>query len=1240
MGKRMRIAADDQAISRTNPARGEDIVPRSGKKSVAAGSRRESKAAKTARSANKAQEITGRSGGGGKGGGGGGARTPIEQPDSLQSRSTAKIIELLCEGEIVGLVNGAQSIFFGDTPLKAEDGTDNFKGVQWQHVVGLPDQEPLEGFPMAEREEAVGREVLQNAPVIETITRPDTDAVRVHIRIPQLSQVTAVGDLVGSSVSFKIGVRPEGGVEFLDPAVNREWKSFSDETEANVTGIEVTVQDVRPGGNPSVTYDVEVEYKKMEDPDWLPLGKESGTFQVSQQVRQVEQIVYGVGEEIVQIFETFFYPSVTISRTYTKTGLAPGIYEVQATAGSISLRRASTPVPITITGKTTSGYEQVYRVDLPKGGDPWDIQVERLTADSASAKLQNSLVWQSYTEIVDEKLSYPDSALVGLAVDSKQFGNSIPERAYDIKGLKVDIPSNYDPVARTYDDPWDGTFTRAWTDNPAWCLRDLLINPRYGLGLDDADVDKWSLLQISKYCDEIVPDGFGGTEPRFRLNVVLQSREEAYAVINSLVSVFRGIVYWASGAVTVGQDSPSDPDRLVTPANVVDGEFSYSGAALKARHSAALIQWHDPNEGHRPTVEMTEDVAAIQKFGYRASEVVAFGTTNRGQAHRLGKWLLDTEQTATETVTYRAGFDHADLAPGKIIAVADPDHAGVRMGGRVKSATTTDIVIDSPVTIEAGQTYSVSVILPDQTVASAGLTNPTGDTETLELDQALAQAPIENAIWVLTGSNVEPRLFRVLSNAEVEPNIYEITGLLHDPGKYGRIEQDLVLDPPVTSRLQSGPLTAPTVLTIAEFLYLSGTQIASGVSISWELSTDARIRFYDVDVKRPGREWERLGQTSLPSIDLRDTEADVYGFRVQAIDGVGRTSPYLSLEDVTLVAMLVPPPDVANVVSVVQDGRTVLVWDAVDDLRPMAFEVRKGLSFGTAQILDEVTERRYTVSGDGTYWLVAKAGAARSAVPASIVVEGATLFGNVVAQHDEAAEGWLGQLSGGAVVQGGFVRLIGTGAMADVVDIFAETDMYNLGGIDASGTYQIATGNIVDLGVTELSQVTIDYQLRGDAPGADVRDVADIRSLPSIRGAYGEFVSALPEIRTAGNDGVFSAWRSFTPGQYGARKIDLKITLMTSSPEITAILEKFVFCVDMPDRVEQSTAISVLAAGSAITYANPFQITPNLQVTIGGAAQGDDAVITAQTATGFTVQVLDNAGVGAARQINYFAQGY
>lgn len=944
----------------------------------------------------------------------------------------------------------------------------------------------------------------------------------------------------------------------------------------------------------------------------------------------------------------YFYKGKRVSRTFTKQDLPPGIYEVRVTAGSIVSKNGESPSDRTITGKTSSGYEEAYRVELPEGGAPWDIEITRVTADSSSSKIQNRLFWQSYTEIIDEKLSYPNSAIVGLAIDSKVFGNSIPQRSYEMKGLIVQLPSNYDPETRVYTGVWDGTFKRAWTDNPAWCLYDLLINKRYGLGLDPLDIDKWAFYQISKYCDELVDDGFGGQEPRYTLNCVIQTREEAYAVINTITSVFRGMVYWASGAITVSQDAPADPDRLVTPANVINGEFNYSGTALKARHNAALVQWVDPDEDYRSTVVMAEDAEDILKFGYRPSEVVAFGTTTKGQANRLGRWLIDTERTATETVTYRAGLDHADLAPGKIIAVADPDFAGVRMGGRIKTVnvvvgpteTTTEITTDTPVTIESGQTYILSVVLPDQQIVRVTVNNAPGPTSVLTTTDTLPELPLANAMWVLTASNLEPRQFRVLANMEVKPNVFEITALLHDPGKYVRIEEQLELDPPPVTQLASGPLAAPGNLAITEFLHRSGTEIASGVSVSWTPSQDTRVRFYDVEIRRPGRDWERIGQTSLPSMDLRDTEAGEYGFRVRALDGFGRTSPFLSVESYILEGLTAPPADVKNLVSVVQNGQTVLIWDEVADLRPISYEIRKGFDFKTAQTLDKISgSRQYPAVGDGTYWVIAKTAQASSVNPASIVIEGSSLFANVVAERDEGLTGWRGQLSGAAVVLHGVVILAGTGDIRLAPDIRAVPDIVFMGGIGASGTYQIPADRVVDLGETQVSQVTINYEMRGEAPNQDIRDVPDIRALSSIRGDFGDFVSAATEIRTAGDDELWSEWRAFRPGFYTARKYDLRITLATSSPDVTAVLDKFVVSVDMPDRFERGTAIAVPIAGSDIAYPKNFQIVPNLQVTIVGAQPGDDLVVTAQTRVGFHVEVV-NGGGGAAREINYLAQGY
>jgi len=495
------------------------------------------------------------SGGGGKGGGGGG-RVAVESPDSLRSKAFARVLDLISEGEIVGLVDGAKSIYLDETPLQNEDGSYNFQGVELVTRTGTQSQSYVPGFPAVENETGVGVEVKASASVTRQISNPEIDAIRVRVSIPQLTeQNISNGDLLGASVEYAIDVQSNGG------------------------GF--------------VTY--------LTD---------------------------------------------------------------------------------TVSGKTTSKYERSYRVELT-GSAPWDIRVRRITPDSTKAALQNKTFWESYTEIIDAKLRYPNSALVGIKIDSSQF-NNVPRRAYDVKLLKVRVPTNYDPVNRTYTGIWNGSFKVEWTDNPAWCFYDLLTNDRYGLGglIDQTQVDKWALYSVARYCDELVPDGFGGTEPRFTCNIYIQSRAEAYRVIQDMASIFRGMVYWQSGAVTVSQDAPADPVYLFTPANVVGGNFVYSGSSAKARHTVALVSWNDPEDFYRQKVEYVEDAAGIARYGIIQTNITAIGCSSRGQANRVGRWLLYSEQSEAEVVVFKTGMEGAVARPGQIIQVADPVRGGARRGGR------------------------------------------------------------------------------------------------------------------------------------------------------------------------------------------------------------------------------------------------------------------------------------------------------------------------------------------------------------------------------------------------------------------------------------------------------------------------------------------------------------------------------------------------------------------------------
>lgn len=379
----------------------------------------------------------------------------------------------------------------------------------------------------------------------------------------------------------------------------------------------------------------------------------------------------------------------------------------------------------TISGKASQNYERAYRISLA-GSGPWDIRVRRVTPDSTTGNPVNAIYWTSYTEIIDAKLSYPNTACAYLTVDSGQF-QSIPTVALNLQGMRIQVPSNYDPVARTYTGAWDGTFKIAYSNNPAWCFYDLITAERYGLGnfVAASQIDKWALYTIGQYCDELVPDGNGGQEPRFTLNCYIQNYADAFKVVQDLASVFRGMPFWATGAVTAVQDAPANAVALFTAANVIDGMFTYTGSSLKSRHTVALVTWYDMTNQAQPTVEYVsisdDDIA---KYGEVITQVTAMGCTSRGQAHRVGRWILYSEKYEGETIAFKTGLDAAEVRPGNIIKISDPVRAGQRLGGRISAATANTVTIDSPLIDQNGNPVNaagatLSVIAMDGSVQTS-----------------------------------------------------------------------------------------------------------------------------------------------------------------------------------------------------------------------------------------------------------------------------------------------------------------------------------------------------------------------------------------------------------------------------------------------------------------------------------------------------------------------------------------
>ena len=774
-------------------------------------------------------------GGGGKGGGGASARVAQEAPDSLRSKAYARVVDLISEGEIEGLVDGLQSVYLDDTPIQNADGTTNFSGVTLETRDGTQQQSYVPGFSSVENEVPVGVEIKASQPVVRSITDPDVDAVRIKVSVGQLTnQDTTNGDLNGSAVSFSIDRQVSGG----------------------------------------------------------------------------------------------------------------GFVEV---------------INDTISGKTTTKYQRSYYVPLT-GNGPWEIRVRRITADSTSSAIQNKTYLDSYTEVVESKLRYPNSALVALRVDASQF-SAIPRRSYDMKLLRVRVPVNYDPGTRTYSGVWNGNFKIAWTDNPAWCFYDLVTSTRYGLGgyIPESQVDKWALYRVAQYCDQLVPNGLGGFEPRFTCNLYLQTREQAYKVVQDMASIFRGMVYWSGGAITVTQDAPSDAVYQFAPGNVVDGEFAYQGSSAKARHTVALVTWNDPDDFYRQKVEYVEDAAGIARYGIVQSDVVALGCTARGQAHRVGKWLLFSEQSESEIVTFRTGLEGAVVRPGDIIKVADPVRGGMRLGGRIAAATASTVTLDQE--LPADLPWRLAVVLPNGTVEERLVGPVSGRTLTVTIP--FSSVPQVDAIWMLASSIIEPQLFRVVSVAERDPGVHEVTALAHNPSKYAAIEEGLALQPRSITVLSDIP-PPPTGLAMQESLYRVKDQAQVLVQVSWtEVQTAIAYR---LSYRVAGGNFVSLPLTSANYAEIRDAQEGQYEFSLRAIGITRKESIPATLSGVVLGKTL-PPSDVTGFTVQRRVSDLMIAWDELQDADLSGYEVRVGTGWDDAQLVAKTsgTQMLHDQSAAGQY---------------------------------------------------------------------------------------------------------------------------------------------------------------------------------------------------------------------------------------------------------------------------------
>jgi predicted phage tail protein len=635
----------------------------------------------------------------------------------------------------------------------------------------------------------------------------------------------------------------------------------------------------------------------------------------------------------------------------------------------------TTVVDDEISGRTGDLYQKDYIVNFT-GAKPVDIRVTRVTADSADPRLTNAFSWASYTEITYAKLRYPNSALVGLRIDAEQF-NNIPSRTYLVRGIKVRIPSNatVDPVngRLIYAGIWNGTFgAAAWTTDPCWILWDLLVSTRYGFGdhIQAATLDKWSFYSASQYASALVSDGFGGQEPRFSCNVNIQTQEEAFKLINDLVSVFRAQAYWSTGSLTVTQDKPSDAAYLFTLANVTEGGFSYQNSSKKTRPTVAVVSYLDLST-REIGYEAVEDNPAIAKYGVITTQVSAFACTSRGQASRIGKWLLFAENYESETVAFTASIEAGVVVrPGQIIEIADPMRAGSRRGGRISSATTTVITVDDATGLTTANSPTLSVILSDGTVQTRAVSTIVG--KAITVTAAFSSAPLTNSIWVFESTDLQTSTWRVLGVAEQEQSQYAITAIAYNSSKYAYIEDGAPLQTRDTSNLNEIP-DEPINLQFTEALYSYQNQVRAKIIASWK--TVVGVNQYEVRWRKDFDNWTITRQPSV-DFEILDITPGLFEFKIYSLNAAGKPSTTALEGSIQALGKTAPPSDVTGFTSTIDPNiGVVFTWDAIPDIDAAGYEIRRGNTWEAATLVTQVSATTYKLGalaqGDYTYLIKA-----------------------------------------------------------------------------------------------------------------------------------------------------------------------------------------------------------------------------------------------------------------------------
>ncbi|WES69167.1 DUF1983 domain-containing protein [Superficieibacter sp. HKU1] len=717
-----------------------------------------------------ANQIKGRKGGGSK------QRTPVEQPDDLQSIAKAKILLALGEGEFEGGLDG-KSIFLDGTPLINSDGSENFSGVRWEFRPGTQAQTYIQGMPGTVNEINVGSEISSDTAWTHTFNNTQLSAVRLRLKWPSIFRQQNNGDLVGNVINYAVDLQTDGGT----------WQ--------------------------------------------------------------------------------------TVLNT-------------------------------SVSGKTTSGYERSHRIDLPRASRGWTVRIRKITADAHSAKIGDTMTLQSYTEVIDAKLRYPNTALLYIEFDSSQFNGNIPQVSCEPKMRVMRVPDNYDPLTRNYSGTWTGGFKWAWTDNPAWIFYDLVVTERFGLGnrLTAENIDKWVLYQVAQYCDQLVPDGKGGdgTEPRYKCDVYIQDRNDAYTVIRDFAAIFRGMTYWGGDKIVALADMPRDIDFSYTRANVIDGLFTYSSSTAKTRYTNALVSYSDPQNGYSDAMEPVFEQALVARYGFNQLEMTAIGCTRQSEANRKGRWGIMTNNK-DRVVTFSVGLDGNIPQPGYIIAVADEMLSGKVTGGRISAVNGRVITLDRKADAKAGDRLILN--LPSGASQTRTIQDISGRIVTVTT--AFSEIPQAECVWVVESDELYAQQYRVVSVSDNNDGTFTIAAASHDPDKYARIDTGAIIDPRPISVIPPGNQAAPENILIDSYSVVNQGVSVETMRATWEPAANAIA--YEAQWRRNEGNWVNVPRSATTSFEVPAIYAGRYLVRVRAINAAEISSGWGYSPEQTLTGKVGSP---------------------------------------------------------------------------------------------------------------------------------------------------------------------------------------------------------------------------------------------------------------------------------------------------------------------------------------------